>query len=218
MRSALVIESDAALARQVVRHLGRAGLRSVWWRTGRLPDCGDLEELALILLDLTLPGIGGLDIVASVRARSDVPVLALSERHDGHDKVRALELGADDCVTKPFWPEELVARVRACLRRPTLQRSSQLRAGDVSIDPVTRRAQSGQRELSLTRVEFDLLVALIRRAGRPVSRGWLLDHVLDPEREASERTLDVHVSRLRKKLGDRSAIETVWGIGYRVRP
>jgi len=217
MGAILVIEDDEALGRQVVQQLEQAGLSVVWWRKGRRIDESDLSEVALIVLDLMLPGLPGLDILKHVREVSDVPVLVLSARQDSHDKVRALKLGADDYVTKPFWPEELVERVRARLRRPVLQRSPHVQVGALTVDGDSRRAWFAERELELTRSEFDLLAALARRAGQPVSRRWLLANVLDPDREATERTLDVHVSRLRKKLGDGSQIETVWGIGYRLR-
>ena len=131
--------------------------------------------------------------------------------------MRALELGADDYVTKPFWPDELVARIQARLRRPALQRSHLLEAGDLAIDVQARRVHLGGEEVTLTRVEFDLLAALARRAGAAVPRAWLVEHVLDPDREGTERTLDVHVSRLRKKLGASGRyLATVWGVGYRL--
>jgi two-component system response regulator MtrA len=224
MRCVLVIEDDLALGQQVVAGLERAGLAAHWWRTGRIPSEDDLAQVVLVILDLMLPGVAGLDILAAIRSASDVPVLVLSARQDSVDKVRALELGADDYVTKPFWPDELIERVRARLRRPTLQRSDRVCVGALTIDEHARRAEHGGRALELTRVEFELLLALACRAGRPVARSWLLEHVLDPEREAGSRTLDVHVSRLRKKLAEASGgaaesspIETVWGIGYRLR-
>ncbi len=217
MDTILLVEDDDALGRQVVGHLEKAGFSAVWWRRGRVVDEHDLAEIVLLVLDLMLPGVAGLDILKQVREVSDVPVLVLSARQDSHDKVRALKLGADDYVTKPFWPEELLARVHACLRRPVMQRSAEIRIGSLVVDGDRREARLGDDRLELTRVELDLLWALARRAGQPVSRRWLLSNVLDPEREATERTLDVHVSRLRKKLGDPSLIETVWGIGYRLR-
>ncbi|MCC6900626.1 MAG: response regulator transcription factor [Polyangiaceae bacterium] len=217
MPSVLLIEDDEALGRQLVDHLKREGYSTVWWKKGRLPTAEDLADVTLIVLDLMLPEIPGLDVLAHVREISEVPVLVLSARQDSSDKVRALKLGADDYVTKPFWPEELLERLRARLRRPTLQRDSTLRWGALEIDTEAREARMAGRRLELTKVELDLLVALVRKAGKPLSRAWLLAHVLDPDREATERTLDVHVSRLRKKLGDPSMIETVWGAGYRMR-
>jgi DNA-binding response OmpR family regulator len=164
-----------------------------------------------------LPGAYGMDILKELRAFSEVPVLILSARNDSADKVRALKLGADDYLTKPFWPEELVERVRARLRRPTMQRDGGLEAGPVRIDLADRAVSVGGTRIELTRVEFDLLVALARRTEAAVTRRWLVENVLDPDRDGTERTLDVHVSRLRKKLGHDNLIETVWGIGYRLR-
>jgi len=216
MNTVLFIEDDEALGKQVVGHLEKAGFSTVWWRRGRAIDPSDYREIALVVLDLMLPGMHGLDILKQIRETSDVPVLVLSARQDSNDKVKALKLGADDYLTKPFWPEELIERVHARLRRPAMEKSSQLRLGALVIDSAKREAVFNGNRLDLTRLEFDLLLALARRSGEPVSRNWLLSSVLDPEKEATERTLDVHISRLRKKLGDPSFIETVWGIGYRL--
>ncbi len=213
----LLIEDDAALGRQLVEHLKREGHEPVWWTRGRKPSEAELAGVALLVLDLMLPDVDGLDVLKHVREISDVPVLVLSARQDSHDKVHALKLGADDYVTKPFWPDELLERVRARLRRPSLERGSTLRSGPLEIDTEARQARMSGQRLELTRVELDLLTALVRKAGKPLSRAWLLANVLDPDREATERTLDVHVSRLRKKLGDPTLIETVWGAGYRLR-
>ena len=110
--SVLLIEDDVALGRQVVLHLRKVGLSPVWWRRGRPVDDDDLSVLSLVVLDLMLPGLSGLDVLRAIRSRSDVPVLVISARRDGPTTVRALELGADDYVHKPFWPEELLARVQ----------------------------------------------------------------------------------------------------------
>lgn len=213
----LLIEDDEALGRQVVKQLEDAGFATIWWRRGRVIEASDRRDIALVILDLMLPGVPGLDILKQLRQDSAVPVLVLSARQDSRDKVLALKLGADDYLTKPFWPEELIERVRARLRRFVTDRSSQVTLGGLLIDGARREVSVNGELLELTRVELDLLLALANRVGQPVSRRWLLDNVLDPEREATERTLDVHFSRLRKKLGDANAIETVWGIGYRLR-
>jgi len=215
----LLVEDDEALGRQVVGHLESAGFTVRWIKDGDEAAREDPAPYALAILDLMLPGAYGLDVLKVLRADSDLPVLILSARHDTNDKVRALELGADDFVTKPFWPEELIARVKTRLRRPSLQREGVLVAGDLEIDVAGRSLTVAGTLVDLTRVEFDLLAALARRSGSAIERGWLVDNVLDPEREGTERTLDVHVSRLRKKLGAHAkVVQTVWGVGYRLNP
>jgi two-component system response regulator MtrA len=141
----------------------------------------------------------------------------LSARNATEDKVRALRLGADDYMTKPFWPQELVERVRARLRRPTMTSGDAFTNGVLHVDVAAAEVRVAGRVVDLTRVELALLIALVRRPGRAVTRDSLVTNALDPDREGTARTLDVHISRLRKKLGDDVAIETVWGIGYRLR-
>jgi two-component system response regulator MtrA len=212
----LLVEDDRELGSQVAQRLRRAGYQVEWWREGRRILPGEQPEVELVILDLMLPGRYGLDLLKDLRAVSEVPVLVLSARTDSTDKVRALQLGADDYMTKPFWPDELVERVRARLRRPTLQRDDVLEVGDLRIELAERRVTVNGKPVELTRVEHELMVALARRPGAAVTRAWLVEHVLDPERQGTERSLDVHVSRLRKKLGAGVALETVWGIGYRL--
>lgn len=215
-RRLLLIEDDRELGAQIVEHLRRGGFEPTWWREGRSLDHEPVPEVELVVLDLMLPGTYGLDLLKAFRARSDVPVLILSARNDTADKVRALQLGADDYMTKPFWPEELVERVRARLRRPSLERTSTIAVGALCIDRQRRDVRVDDVRVELTRVEFDFLVALAERPGAAMTRRSLAERALDPERDGTERTLDVHVSRLRKKLGARVTIETVWGIGYRL--
>lgn len=216
----LLVEDDDALGSQVRQALTEAGCAVTW--VTRADDAMEapLEGLDLILLDLMLPGGHGFDVLRHVRGQShQVPVLVLSARSETSDKVRALELGADDYLTKPFWPEELLARVRARLRRPTLARTP----GTLTLGPLTLRMDArwvlvNDTPVDLTRVEFELLAALARRHGSAVSRSALVTQALDPDRDGDERTLDVHVSRLRKKLGVAGPmIATVWGIGYRLQ-
>lgn len=214
--SILLIEDDRQLGAQIVRHLEKAGFRTTWMTEGEWLLPGTLPDCILVILDLMLPGVQGMDILKRLRAHSDVPVLVLSARNNTLDKVRALKLGADDYMTKPFWPEELIERVRARLRRPAMQKEGPLVFGEVLLDVAARKVQVRGKPVDLTRVEFDLLAALARRAGKAVTRQWLAENVLDPEKDGTERTLDVHVSRLRKKLGE-PLVETVWGIGYRLR-
>jgi two-component system response regulator MtrA len=213
----LLVEDDAQLGRQIVSHLRESDFDVCWVQNGDDAIAETPDDYSLLILDLMLPGAYGLDVLKHVRTTSDVPVLVLSARNDTDDKVRALKLGADDFVTKPFWPEELMARVHARLRRPVLQRSGLIQAGDLAVDVIARKVHVAGRPVELTKVEFDLLAALAKRPGAAIPRDWLVDHVLDPEREGGQRTLDVHISRLRKKLGGSAkCVATVWGVGYRL--
>jgi DNA-binding response OmpR family regulator len=213
----LIVEDDEKLGAQICESLRRSGYESVWVRTGEEAMRLSPGDYGLLVLDLMLPGAHGLDVLKRLRDRSDLPVLILSARNETTDKVRAFGLGADDYVTKPFWPEELLARVRARLRRPLLARSGVIELGILTVDLTARRITVAGKSVELTRVEFDLLAALARRPGAAIARVWLVEHVLDPEREGGERTLDVHVSRLRRKLGPCARwIATVWGVGYRL--
>src|SRR6187401_985677 len=130
----LLVEDDTELGGQIVQRLRDAGYDPVWWKEGRPLLAGALPDVALVVLDLMLPGRYGMDMLKDLRACSDVPVLVLSARNDTADKVRALQLGADDYMTKPFWPEELIERVRARLRRPTLRRGDVVEVGALRID------------------------------------------------------------------------------------
>lgn len=215
----LLVEDDPELGKQILDSLHAEGFELLWLRDGNAAMQIDPAVFELIILDLMLPGTYGLDILKQIRDTSDVPVLILSARNETADKVRALELGADDFVTKPFWPEELLARLHARLRRPALQRNGRIELGELVIDTSGRQVTLSNSKVELTRVEFDLLASLAKRAGAAVSRTWLVDHVLDPDREGGVRTLDVHMSRLRKKLGAYGKIvSTVWGVGYRLEP
>ena len=179
----------------------------------------------LIILDLVLPDGSGLDFLRALRARSDVPVIVLTSRDEETDRVVGLEMGADDYVLKPFSPREVVARVRAVLRRfrgdrpqeePPLQGPGRLR-----VDPRTRRAALAGTELALSRTEFNLLAAFLKAPGRVFERSQLLDAVWGSDVVVGDRTVDVHVKALRRKLeeagGDPKLLETVRGVGYRLR-
>lgn len=213
----LFVEDDAKLGAQVVGYLEEAGFPTTWVRDGDEARQVDPTVYALVILDLMLPGAYGLDLLKRWRETSDVPVLILSARDHTADKVRGLELGADDYVTKPFWPGELLARVQARLRRPMLGRHRTVRCGPLSVDLEGRRVTVDDQPVALTPVELGILTSLAERSGAAISRAELVDAVLDPENPSAERTLDVHVSRLRKKLGPAGErVATVWGIGYRL--
>jgi DNA-binding response OmpR family regulator len=168
-----------------------------------------------VLLDGMMPGIDGLEVLRRIRERSAIPVLMLTARGDEADRVVGLELGADDYVAKPFSSRELLARLRAVLRRmaPAVG-SERLSANGIEVELGTREVTVDGGLVELTGLEFDLLVALLRRAGRVVPRSSLLREAGRDDTTVGERTIDVHVSKLRKKLGDPNKIKTVRGVGY----
>jgi DNA-binding response OmpR family regulator len=175
----------------------------------------------VVLLDLMLPGMEGIEVCQKLRARSDVPIIMITAKGEEADRVLGLEIGADDYVPKPFSPRELLARIRAILRRTRGQSGPKNRAltvGDLSIDPTAARAEIGGEALALTSYEFALLYALVERAGRVLSREQLMELAHGNAEDAFDRSVDVHISRLRKKLGDDpnrpGRIRTVRGVGY----
>lgn len=183
------------------------------------------EKPTLIVLDLMLPGLDGWEVCKRLRAESNVPILMLTARDDDIDKIVGLELGADDYMTKPFNPRELVARVKAILRRleprsthrNTGQTNQKMMVGNITIDPASRTVYVGDRLADLRTKEFDLLVALVENKGIVLSREKLLDLVWGFDFYGETRTVDVHVAHLRHKLeGSNAPIETVWGIGYKL--
>jgi len=216
----LVGEDDPRIAALVAKNLEAAGFSCV-----RAPD-GDaaLREFdrarpALIVLDLVLPGLGGLEVTRHVRRDSDVPILMLTARSSEGDKVLGFEIGADDYLTKPFSTSELVARVRALLRRSVGPRERTLSFGGLSIDPGRRDAERDGARVALTTLEFDLLYFLASRPGHVYSREALMQRVWGGDRLVSDRSIDSLVSRLRRKLEadpeNPRYIQTVWGAGYR---
>lgn len=213
----LLVEDDVALGQQVVHTLSQAGFDPHWVQDGDEARDLDPDAYSVIVLDLMLPGTYGMDLLKRYRVKSEVPVLILSARDDTADKIRGLKLGADDYVTKPFFPEELVARIQACLRRPNLVGTARLIVGAIRLDLERRVVSGSEGEVALTPVEFEILGLLARRKGSAVTRDALVAAALDPAQDSSRRTLDVHISRLRSKLGsDAAQLETVWGIGYRL--
>lgn len=177
-------------------------------------------EPALIVLDLMLPGMDGLEICRRVRAQSDIPIIMLTARSDDIDKIVGLELGADDYLTKPFNPRELVARVKAILRRTDRKSapiSEDVSIGNLVIAPDRRAVLVNGRNVDLRMKEFDLLLVLARNAGRVFSRERLLEVVWGYDFAGETRTVDVHIAHLRHKLDGMSPlIETVWGVGYKL--
>ena len=221
----LVVEDEPDIRHLVVFHLTRDGFRCRTAATGAeaLADIRT-HRPDLVILDLMLPEMDGLDVCRRLRAEpatAAIPVIMLTAKADEVDRIVGLELGADDYVVKPFSPKELVARVRAVLRRvqPAAMAETVLRAGRLTLDPARHRVMLGDEELEVTPKEFDLLQALMAAAGRVLSREHLLDRVWGYARaeEIESRTVDVHVRRLRAKLGaEGDRIATVKGVGYRL--
>ncbi len=212
----VVAEDEQAIAELVRLYLTRDGFGVHLVRDGRdaLRAVRTHRPVALVL-DIGLPGMDGIEVCRTLRAAEDwTPVLFVTARDDEVDRVLGLELGADDYVTKPFSPRELVARVRTVLRRSTTPTRSVLRLGEVSVDRETRRVQVAERPVELTPTEFDLLTHLVAHPDRVFSREELLSTVWGYASAAGTRTVDVHVAQLRAKLGTAAPIRTVRGVGY----
>jgi len=216
----LLIDDDTKLYELLASYLEQNGVSVTCASDGRRGlvalDAGVYDT---VLLDVMMPGIDGLEVCRRIRAKSNIPVLMLTARGDETDRVVGLELGADDYVAKPFSPRELLARLKAVLRRTNPDAvAERLVAGNIAADVPSRRVQLDGREIDLTGIEFDILVALMRRAGRVVPREALLSEAGRSDVVVGERTVDVHISHLRQKLGDdpRSPrlIKTVRGVGY----
>lgn len=212
----VVAEDDRAIADLVTLYLRRDGFGTHLARTG--PDAlhavRSLRPVAIVL-DIGLPGMDGVEVCRTLRGEDDwTPVLFVTARDDEVDRVLGLELGADDYVTKPFSPRELVARVRAVLRRTERPSTAPVRLGAVTLDRTQRRAWCDGVEVALTATEFELLAHLAASPGRVFQREELLSAVWGYAAAAGTRTVDVHVAQLRAKLGDRAPIRTVRGVGY----
>ena len=217
----LVVEDEASIASFVAIYLKKAGFAvSVAKDGGEAVERAAAEQPAIVLLDLNLPDIDGVDVCRQIRQRSEVPILMLTARDDDVDKIIGLEVGADDYLTKPFNPRELVARVKSILRRSVPKRreleTSQISQGDLSVDLGRREARVNGEEVQLAPKEFDLLWELLDHSGLVLTRDQLLERVWGYTFAGDTRTVDVHVRQLRRKLGEACPVVTVWGIGYKV--
>lgn len=223
MARILVVEDEAKLARVLEAYLREAGFQTERADTG--PRAVELFRRCrpdLVLLDVLLPELDGLEVLKSIRAEGATPVIMLTARVEEFDTVLGLELGADDYIPKPFRPREVVARIRAVLRRPVLpseRRDALLEVGSLSLDPLKLSATVAAHDLGLTVVEFRLLYQLALHPGRIYSRAELLK-AANPESDALERTVDSHVTNLRRKLehvGLIGIVQNVRGVGYRFK-
>jgi DNA-binding response OmpR family regulator len=215
----VVVEDDPHIADLVDLYLRREGFRVLLAEDGEKGlELFKQSDPWIVILDVGLPGRrDGFDVCREIRARGSVPVLFLTARDDEVDRVLGLEMGADDYLTKPFSPRELVARVRAILRRTREGPAPQevVSVGDVEVDLRRREVRQRGETVSLTTREFDLLAFLANNIGLALSRQQLLDGVWGTDWYGDERTVDVHVAQLRKKLGSDLPLATVWGVGYR---
>ncbi len=218
----LVIDDDVELCSLVSEYLRPEGFQVEAVHDGKNGLTRALSgDHLLVVLDVMLPGLNGFDVLRRIRDSSRIPVLLLTARGEDVDRIVGLEIGADDYLPKPFNPRELVARIRAILRRSQKGREHEvpdvIRVGDVELDPATRTVLHRGKPVELTYVEFELLQVLLREAGRVVSREALVDQVLGRKFSPFDRSIDMHVSKVRKKLGDSDNgdhIKTVRGAGY----
>jgi DNA-binding response OmpR family regulator len=223
----LIVDDEPGISRLISMYLEREGFGTASVRTGaEALEAMQSQQPALVVLDIMLPDIDGWEVCREIRRTSDVPIIMLTAREGDEDKIVGLEIGADDYVTKPFVPRELVARVKAILRRA---RPAQTPApedtvmdfGELTISPAKREVCLDGEPIQLRAKEYDLLVELARRPGVVFSREKLLQDVWGYDFYGDSGTIDVHVRRLRAKLNDDSSnprfIETVWGVGYRLK-
>ena len=222
-QSVLVVEDEASIASFVSLYLKNAGyeVRTASNGTEALASAQS-EQPSLIVLDLMLPDIDGIEVCRRIRQRRDIPILMLTARDEDIDKIIGLEVGADDYLTKPFNPRELVARVKSVLRRSAPARQDPenaiIKHGDLTVDSGRREVRVVEEEIQLAPKEFDLLWELLDHRGLVLTRDQLLERVWGYTFAGDTRTVDVHVRQLRRKLGDASPIVTVWGVGYKVGP
>ena len=217
----LVVDDEQNIIELATMYLEQEGFRVISARDGQAAlDRVKADRPALVVLDLMLPKIDGWQVCKKIRADSDLPIIMLTARDDDVDKIVGLEIGADDYMTKPFNPREMVARVKAILRRTEPRRPEQagpVHIGNVTIDPARRSVHASDAQIDLRTKEFDLLMVLAENEGIVLSREKLLDLVWGFDFYGQTRTVDVHVAHLRNKLeGSNVTIETVWGVGYKL--
>ena len=219
----LIVEDEPSIASFVSLYLKKAGygVKAVGTGADALAQV-EAEQPALVVLDLMLPDMDGIEVCRRIRQRRDIPILMLTARDEDIDKIIGLEVGADDYMTKPFNPRELVARVKSILRRSAPARrdseSAEITHGDLHVDSGRREVHVGDNEIQLAPKEFDLLWELLDHRGLVLTRDQLLERVWGYTFAGDTRTVDVHVRQLRRKLGDASPVVTVWGVGYKVAP
>ena len=221
MSRVLLVDDDDTLTELLAEYLGAEGLE-----VSRAPD-GEkgVQEILnnpydVVVLDSMMPKMNGLDVLKTVRTQSKIPIIMLTAKGDDIDRIIGLEMGADDYVPKPCQPRELLARINAILRRAQQSgenppgNASSITASNVTLYPAKRQAEVGDKPLELTSTEFNLLEVLMRHAGQVVSKDTLSEEALDRKLAKFDRSIDVHISSIRHKLGDASLIQTVRGLGY----
>ncbi len=219
----LIVEDDPDISEMISYNLGREGYAVIPANNGEdAVAMAQRERPALVVLDIMLPGMDGMEVCRRLKEASGtrhIPIIMLSAKSQETDKVVGLELGADDYVTKPFSPRELIARIRAVLRRAKPREAAEVvRAGFVEIDSLRHRVSVSGTEITLTTTEFKLIEYLAQRPGEAISRQKILDSVFGYNSDVYDRTVDTHIKTLRKKLGQaKGCIETVRGVGYRFR-
>jgi two-component system alkaline phosphatase synthesis response regulator PhoP len=218
----LVVDDEPKIVKQARDYLENGGFRVLAAGDGKTAlVMARTHQPDLVVLDLNLPEMDGLDVCRTLRRESDVPIIMLTARVEETDRLIGLELGADDYITKPFSPRELVARVRAVLRRVRggLHQAGLVRAGDLEIDLQGHRVARGGESIHLTRTEFNLLATLAQHPGQTFTRAQLLDRLYGVAYDGFDRSIDAHIKNLRRKLEDNPAepryVQTVYGVGYK---
>jgi DNA-binding response OmpR family regulator len=218
----LVVDDERPITESVRFALEREGYQAVEAHDGTTAlDLARSQPFDLIVLDVMLPEVSGFEVCRILRQHSDLPILLLTAKSDESDRVVGLDIGADDYIVKPFSMRELLARVRAALRRRAASRAVPLTVGDLVLDATRHEVRLGESVLALTPKEYDLLQMLIQNVGIAMSRGQLLQKVWGYDYTGDERTVDVHISWLRRKLRDAGSavrVDTVRGVGYRLEP